>query len=159
MSTALNRMARAKPPAPGAAPPFVGALLRLCWQHARRRIDDAIRENGFTDLQDSHLLVFQYPVPDGVRPSALARQLRMSRQATNYVIAQLEQLGYLERRAGPDGARRLVYLTPRGWRVVETIYACSRGLQKEWAARVGRKRFEEFMDVLRALAEQEGASE
>lgn len=155
MSTALRRTAPRKPAADDAAPPFVGALLRLCWQSARRRIDAAIREAGFADLQDSHLLVFQYPVPDGMRPSVLARQIRMSRQATNYLVAQLEELGYLERRAGPDRTRRLIYLTARGRRVVQTIYACSRALQQDWAADLGTKRFDGFMATLRDLAKQE----
>jgi DNA-binding MarR family transcriptional regulator len=154
MSTALNRAARSRP-IEGANPPFVGALLRLCWQRARRRIVEAIRAEGFTDLQDAHLVALRYPPPDRVRPSALARQLGMSRQATNYIVAQLEELGYLERRAGPGGARRLIYLTPRGWRVVETIHACMRGLQAEWAAKVGQKRFDVLMAALRELAADE----
>jgi DNA-binding MarR family transcriptional regulator len=138
-----------------ASPPFVGALLRLCWHRARRHMNDAIRPNGFTDLQDAHLVVFQYPLPDGVRPSDLARQLRISRQATNYLIAQLEELGYVRRRASPDSERRLIYLTDRGWRVVDAIYASLRQLQEQWADRVGHARFGDFMDVLRVLSADE----
>jgi hypothetical protein len=38
---------------------------------------------------------------------------------------------------------------------VETIYACSRALQKEWGAKLGQKRFDGLMDVLRDLADDE----
>ena len=117
--------------------------------------DDAIRAAGFTDLQDAHLVVFQYPVPDGARPSDLARHIRMSRQATNYLITQLEQLGYLERRRSADSDRRLVHLTARGHRVFETIFASLQDLQRHWEAKVGPKRFAEFIDVLTTLAEDE----
>jgi DNA-binding MarR family transcriptional regulator len=137
-------------------PPYVGALLRLCWLRVRARMHDAIRANGFTDLQEAHFAVFSYPLPDGVRPSDLARQLRMSRQATNYLVGQMEALGYLERRVGPHGKRTLVYLTERGWRVAHVIYACLRELQTQWAEEAGRERFRTFMDVLRLLAK--GAS-
>jgi DNA-binding MarR family transcriptional regulator len=133
-------------------PPFVGALLRLCWQRARARIREAVREAGFTDLQEAQLLVFSYPPPDGVRPSELARRLFMSRQAANHVIQQMETLGYLERRAPEGGERRLVYLTPRGWAVGEVIIASMRALQAEWAEEIGAQRFAEFVGVLKQLA-------
>ncbi len=137
-------------------PPFVGALLRLCWQRVRSRMHEAIRAAGFADLQDAHLAVFSYPLPDGVRPSELARRIGMSRQATNHLIGQMEALGYLERRApGGGGDRRLVHLTERGWRVGEAIFACLRDLQTEWAAEIGRERFGDFVDVLRRLAAEE----
>jgi DNA-binding MarR family transcriptional regulator len=135
--------------------PRFGALLRLCTQQARRHVIEAIRAAGFTDLQDAHLAVFQYPVPEGVRPSELARRIRMSRQATNYLITQLEQLGYVERRATGVGDRRLVCLTRRGHAVFETIFAALRDLERQWADKVGRKRFDDFIEVLRALAEDE----
>ncbi|MBV8105369.1 MAG: MarR family transcriptional regulator [Hyphomicrobiales bacterium] len=140
-----------------AGPPFVGALLRLCLERVRARIREAVRAAGFTDLQDAYLAVFSYPLPDGVRPSELARRIRMSRQATNYLIAQMEALGYLERRTtdGDDGARRRVYFTKRAWRVNETIVACLRELQAEWEGEIGQKRFRAFIEVLRHFADEE----
>ncbi len=139
-------------------PPFVGALLRQCWRRVRDRIQDAVRAAGFEDLQEAHLAVFTYPLPDGIRPADLARRMGMSPQATNYLIAQIEALGYLERRAPQGSDRRLVYLTERGWQVGETIFACLRELQAEWADEVGQDRFAEFMDVLRRLAAREPAT-
>jgi DNA-binding MarR family transcriptional regulator len=135
-------------------PPYVGALLRLCWQRVRAHMHAAIRANGFTDLQEAHFAVFSHPLPDGMRPSDLARQLRMSRQATNYLVGQMEGLGYLERRVGPNGDRRLVYLTERGSRVADVIYASLRELQGQWADEVGHDRFEAFMEVLGLLSNE-----
>ena len=93
-------------------PPYVGALLRQCLEHVRARMEADIKAAGFTDLQPAHLAVFSFPPPDGMRPSDLARRIRMSRQATNHIIGQLEALGYLERRAERRGERRRIYLTP-----------------------------------------------
>ncbi len=150
-----SRNSRPRPKGAEGAP-FVGALLRLCWRRVRDRIHEAVRAAGFTDLQDAHLSVFSYPLPDGVRPSDLARQIGMSRQATNHLIGQMEALGYLERRAPAEGSdRRLVHLTERGWQVGEVIVTCSRDMQAEWAEEIGRERFGDFMDVLRRLAATE----
>jgi len=135
-------------------PPFVGALLRLCWQRVRRHMYDAIQDAGFGDLDEAHFAVFAYPLPQGMRASDLARQLRMSRQATNYLVGQLERLGYLERRAGPDNGRRLIFMTDRGWRVADVIYASLRQLQKQWAEEIGNQRFHNFLEVLKFLSKE-----
>ena len=137
-----------KPPTP-----FVGALLRVCWQKIRRDMNDALKASGYTDLQDAHLTVFQYPGPEGLRPSELARQIRMSRQATNYLIAQLEDRGYVERRTAKDTDQRRVHLTPRGRAVIAAIRAFVQRVERDWARKVGPRRFDEFMDVLRTLAQ------
>ena len=132
--------------------PYVGALLRQCLEHVRARIEADLRSAGFTDLQPVHLAVFSFPPPDGVRPSDLARRIRMSRQATNHIIGQLEALGYLERRAERKGERRRIYLTPRSWGMVKVIHATLLEIQAEWAAEIGPNRFGDFMTALRRFA-------
>ncbi len=136
-------------------PPFVGALLRMCLQIVRGRMQDAARDAGFTDLQDSHWAMITYPAADGVRPSDLARRVRISRQAANHLIAQLEALGYFERRSPEGSARRLVFLTQRGKDLAATIHACLRGIHAEWAAEVGAERFAVMLDALRVLSRPE----
>jgi DNA-binding MarR family transcriptional regulator len=132
-------------------PPLLGALLRLAWQQVRRQMAHDIAASGFDDLQDAHLSVFQYPGPDGLRPVDLARQIRMSRQATNYLIAQLEDFGYLERRS-KNGDRRRVYLTARGRRLMASIEQSVRQFDARAARQAGRDRFKAFIDVLRTMA-------
>jgi DNA-binding MarR family transcriptional regulator len=151
MSTGSRRRAHRRERGDAEAP-FLGALLRLTWQRVRARMHQAIREAGFTDLQEAHFAVFSYPLPHGVRPSELARNMRMSRQATNYLIVQLEALGYLERRAPQGSDRRRVYLSERGQKVGETIHACLREVQAEWSKEVGSDEFKRFIDVLRQLS-------
>ena len=107
---------------------------------------------GFTDLQPAHLAVFSFPPPDGMRPSDLARRLRMSRQATNHIIGQLEALGYLERRAKRKGERRRIYLTPRTWGMVKVVHATLLEIHGEWAADIGPDHFGDFMTTLRRFA-------
>jgi DNA-binding MarR family transcriptional regulator len=132
--------------------PSFGALMRLTWQHVRHQMLQAIHEAGFPEFQDAHFAVFSYPLPDGVRPSELARQKKMSRQAINYLIVQLEGLGYVERRVSEDADRRLIYLTAQGRQIADAIFACLRGLHEEWAREIGQERFDVFLDVLKQLA-------
>jgi DNA-binding MarR family transcriptional regulator len=97
-----------------------------------------------------------YPHPDGVRPSELAKRTNMTKQAMNYLLLQLETLGYIERRAENGDRRRLVYLTRRGWQVVDTMRAAVKQIEAEWTAILGLKRFEQFMDMLRQLSAIDG---
>src|SRR3954469_8890451 len=78
-------------------PPMIGALLRAPWETVQRQMLQRLHEHGFTDLDAAHLAVFQYPGPQGVRPSDLAARLGVTKQALNYLLGQLERLGYLER--------------------------------------------------------------
>src|SRR5215211_8111470 len=81
-------------------PPLIGALLRAPWEAVQRHMLERLHERGFADFDAAYLSVFQYPGPQGARPSELAARLRISKQALGYLLGQLEQLGYLERR--PD---------------------------------------------------------
>src|SRR5581483_1599051 len=83
-------------------PPLIGALLRMPLQVVQGRMLERLHQKGFTDLETAHLNVFQYPGPQGTRPTELAARLRMSKQALNYLIGQLEQRGYIERQPDPD---------------------------------------------------------
>ena len=136
---------------PDRPPPYVGALLRLTYQAARERQLQAQARRGFSDLNQALLSVLVYPPPDGVRPTDLVERTNMTKQAINYLLGQLEKLGYVERRA-VNGRRRLIYLTKRGWDVFETQWTAMRQLEDEWAKRVGRKRFDDFLSVLQELS-------
>jgi DNA-binding MarR family transcriptional regulator len=133
--------------------PYIGALLRMTNLVSRERSLRMLAERGFTDVNQALLSGFFWPPPDGVRPIDLAEQANMTKQAMNYLIGELEKLGYMERRSDAAGGRRLVYLTRRGWQVFEAIWTAQKQLQKEWAAMLGKKRFDEFMNTLRQLSE------
>ena len=138
------------PPAPG--PPLIGALLRIPLEDVRRRMLECLHGAGFDDFEAAHLIVLQYPGPEGARPSELAARLRMSKQALNYQLGQLERLGYLERRPDPDDARsRRIVLTERGQAVVPVIRDAVRGIEKVWARRLGPERFAQLRELLTEL--------
>jgi DNA-binding MarR family transcriptional regulator len=131
--------------------PYVGALLRMAYAVSRERSLDMLVRRGFGDLNQALLGGFFWPPPDGARPIDLAERANVTKQAMNYIIGELEKLGYMERRSERPGGRRLVHLTRRGWQVFEVIWRAQRELQAEWAAALGRRQFAAFMRALRRL--------
>jgi DNA-binding MarR family transcriptional regulator len=137
-------------------PPLIGALLRLPWEAIQERMLARLHEHGFTDFDASYLIVFQYPGPQGERPSELAARLRISKQALNHLLGQLERRGYLERRPdADDGRSRRIGLTPRGTRAVAVIRAAVAEMEDDWKERLGARRFEQLR---RSLLDLDGQS-
>jgi DNA-binding MarR family transcriptional regulator len=131
----------------GFPPPTVGALLRLAWLRFRERIYQRVQEAGYTDLLPMHVMLFRYPTIEGLRPTQLAEQAGLSKQAMNDLLRQLESMGYLERRRDPaDGRARLITLTGRGQRLMDLLYRVSSEIAEEWEQQVGKAR----LDALRA---------
>jgi DNA-binding MarR family transcriptional regulator len=130
-------------------PPLIGALLRRPSETVRRHMLMRLHEHGYDDLEPAHLSVLQYPGPGGLRPSELAARLGMSKQAVNYLLGQLERLGYLERRSDPDDARsRRIALTDRGAAIVPVIREAVAEIEREWAGRLGAARFSQLRTLL-----------
>src|SRR5690349_11963376 len=127
---------------PPVGPPLIGALLRMPWEVVRQRMLERLHERGLDDLDVPHLNVLQYPGPDGVRPSELAARLRVSKQALNYLLGQLERLGYLERVADEQDLRsRRIALTARGHEALRVIRDAVAEVEAEWAEQLGPRRF------------------
>ena len=85
------------------------------WDDVQRHLLERLYEEGFDDFDAApDLAVFQYPGPQGARPSELAARLRMSKQALNHLLGALGRLGYLERRPDPDDLRSGVSSSRRG---------------------------------------------
>jgi DNA-binding MarR family transcriptional regulator len=133
-------------------PPLIGALLRLPWESVLERLLAGLHERGFSDLGGTHLTVLQWPGPDDLRPSELAAQSRMSKQALNYVLGQLERLGYLRRRDDPRDQRfKRIVLTKRGQRAARAMRDIVREVESEWEQRLGPERFAELRVLLTDL--------
>ena len=130
-------------------PPLIGALLRMSVETVRERMLERLHERGFDDLAPAHLIVMQYPGPQGLRPSDLAARLRMSKQALNYLLGELERLGYVERLPDPDDLRsRRISVTKRGDAIAAVIREAVGEIEAEWTEQLGAERFEELRSLL-----------
>ena len=109
-------------------------------------------EAGFPDIHPAHFKVLRFPPPENERPIDLAQRAGMTKQAMNYLLAQLEELGYVQRVAAQRGTR-LISLTEKGWRVARIQRATVRAVEREWEQRVGKERFAVFYGVLQELTD------
>jgi DNA-binding MarR family transcriptional regulator len=147
-----SRFTKPTPAEPEVGPPLIGALLRMPLEVVRQRMLERLHESGFGDLEPVHLVVLQYPGPQGSRPSDLAAQLRISKQALNYQLGQLERLGYLERQQDPDDLRsKRIGLTQRGYAAIPVIREAVTEVEATWAQQLGPERFTELRNLLTEL--------
>ena len=130
-------------------PPLIGALLRIPLEAVQRHMLARLHESGFDDLDAAHLTVFQYPGPQGTKPTELAARLKISKQALNYLLGELERLGYLERQPDPDDLRsKRIALTQRGTAVAQRMRKAVDEIETTWAQQLGPKRFTQLRNLL-----------
>jgi DNA-binding MarR family transcriptional regulator len=142
--------------APDDPPPLIGALVRRPMEAVHLRILREAAEAGFTDLVPAHLAVLRYPGPNGRRPSELAAEVGMTKQAMNYLLGQLEGLGYVERRDDPDDQRsKRVDMTARGEELRAVIRRTVLTIEAELEAELGRSSYAQLRKLLVRLNESE----
>lgn len=112
----------------------LGLLLRLVHQHWSQAVDTALEEAGFTNIRPPHANVFTFVPPEGIQVSELTKLAQVRKQTMAQAVAELEALGYVERRPDPNDRRgKLVFLTERGAAVRPTAMATGRNVEAHWA--------------------------
>ena len=123
--------------------------MRMPMDAIRERMLSGLHDAGFTDLVPAHLTVLRYPGPENRRPSDLAAETRMTKQAVNYLLGQMEQLGYLTRTGDLEDQRsKRIHLTKRGHgalqNIRDTVGQIETGLRRE----LGSERFAQLRQLL-----------
>jgi DNA-binding MarR family transcriptional regulator len=133
-------------------PPLIGALLRVPWETVCERMLTGLHQRGYSDLVAAHLNVMLYPGPENMRPSELAARTGMTKQALNYLLGQLEALGYLARaQDSADQRFKRVHLTPRGRAAGAAMREIVMEIEAEWTQKLGPRRFAQLRDILAQL--------
>jgi DNA-binding MarR family transcriptional regulator len=108
-----------------------------------------IHAAGHPDVTTAMIAVFRFAGVDGLRPSEIAAAARLSKQAINDMLRELERLGYVERHPDPtDGRARIVQLTKRGKTLDAAVWAAGREVEQSWRDRFGNEHWTTFNDVL-----------
>lgn len=134
--------------------PLLGALLRLASQAMTERFNRWIESSEFAGIQPAHSAAIQplWEAPEGARITTLARASRITKQSMSALIADLEAAGYVERVDDPDDARATrVRLTAHGRAYARAVRAFARGIEAEWAERIGGQRVDELRTTLELL--------
>ena len=118
-------------------------------------VQSRLRAAGFEGLRFAHGFLIQHLVEAGRPVGELAELMGVTQQAVSKTVRELEELGYLERRAADGDARvRVVTLTRRGRSALETARTQRREVVEELRAELGEQRLDAattlLRDVLRA---------
>lgn len=114
-------------------------------------LQHSMQVSGVPGLSRSQSMVMIY-LGEGIRrPAALARRLRVSRQAMHKTIADLEVKGYVRLAQDPDDRRaKIVRLSATGRQRHRKAQACLRQLEEELRSRVGQRTVGSLVKALQA---------
>jgi DNA-binding MarR family transcriptional regulator len=113
-----------------------------------------ILRNSDVRLRPSQFRVIgSVPADRGITITELAERVGMTKQGIGQFVTQLTQDGFLASSTDPDDRRiRVVRRTPLGDDAIHHLALMLRGLEDEWAQRVGKRRYREFRAVLDEIA-------
>ena len=132
----------------------LGFLLREPVRIGNALIAERLAAGGHPGLRPPHGNVFQFLDADGTRVSVLAERAAVTKQSMAELVAHLERHGYVERVPDPSDRRaKLVRATERGGEVYEIARQVVAELEREWTARVGKRRMRELRETLTDLNE------
>ena len=97
---------------------------------------------GYPDLREPHLHIFGNLGVDGIRLTDLAARAQLSLATTSELVTDLQELGYLERRAdGTDKRAKLIFPTSRGRQALDDAGDRVAQIEQHWSQIVGPERF------------------
>jgi DNA-binding MarR family transcriptional regulator len=131
------------------------STLELLFRAARvvneRAVADA-RHDGATGLRLAHTQLFPHITFDGVRLTAIAARLEVSKQAIGPLVDELAAAGMVERIFDPtDGRAKLIRWTRRGRRALEHGLGVLARLEHELSRTIGGTRMAALATTLQAV--------
>jgi DNA-binding MarR family transcriptional regulator len=142
-------------PLPPEPRPNIGALLDM----PKRAVDEEIvrraHELGYDDVRPAHGAVFAHVAGEGSRLTDLAERAMLTKQSMQYLVDDLERLGYVERVPDPaDRRAKLVRLTPRGRESTQAARESMAAVEADWQRRLGKRKMAHLRQLLEELAEE-----
>lgn len=126
---------------------IIALFQRFCWLD--EGLQARLRDRGWPGVSRPQSMVMTNIVSGIVRPSDIARNLGVSRQAIHSTISQMVRLGMVELIPDPDDRRHmLVSLTEAGTRMRLDAQRSMDALSDQLAAKLGRDRFDELLATL-----------
>jgi DNA-binding MarR family transcriptional regulator len=131
----------------------IGQLLGDAVIRFRRDLYARAKAASYDDVREVHLQVFGAIDWKGTRLRDLAARANMTPPAMAELVDDLQSAGYLERVPDPsDGRAKLVRPTRAGRRILAGALRAVEDIEREYADRLGRERFEELVQALEELA-------
>ena len=128
---------------------IIALFQRFCWLD--EGLQARLHDHGWPDVNRPQSMVMTNNVSGVVRPSDIARNLGVSRQAIHSTINQMVKLGIVQLEVDPaDRRHMIVSLTDLGTRMREDAQRSMDALSAQIAARLGQDRFDALLAALEA---------
>ena len=128
---------------------IIALFQRFCWLD--EGLQARLHDHGWPDVNRPQSMVMTNIVSGIVRPSDIARNLGVSRQAIHSTINQMVKLGIVQLDVDPDDRRHMIVsLTDLGARMREDAQRSMDALTEQIAARLGQDRFDDLLAALEA---------
>lgn len=116
-----------------------------------------LAEAGFGDVTHLQGALIAHLDDGGTRATELARRSGRHKQVIGRLVDELEQLGYVQRRAEPTDRRaKLIVPTPKGLRLMRLSDSVIADIERRQARRLGQETWAQFrailVDVVESLA-------
>ena len=133
----------------------IGQLLVRLLAQFRQEMLAAAAGSGYGDIRPPHVHVLANMRMKGVRLTDLAARCQLSLAATSEFVSELESLGYLQRLPDPDDGRaKLIVFSERGRHLHIDAGKALAGIEADWGALVGERRYEAACQVLQEVLDQ-----
>lgn len=128
---------------------IIALFQRFCWLD--EGLQSRLRERGWPDVSRPQSMIMTHIVSGVVRPSDIARNMGLSRQAVHNTINQMVRLGIVEMSPDPaDRRNMIVSLTQSGLQMRKDAQRAMDGLGEQVAARLGQENFDALLASLEA---------
>jgi len=139
-------------------PKSLQVLLRDAHATVDAEVRIALERGGYGDILPGQLKVLRNLGEGGARPSELAAQANVTRQAVTKVVDELERLGIVRRDPDPaDGRSVIIRYTDRGLAGLELARQRMLELETEYAKRIGTARWNDIRAALETLFDDQPA--
>jgi DNA-binding MarR family transcriptional regulator len=128
---------------------IIALFQRFCWLD--EGLQARLHDHGWPDVNRPQSMVMTNIVSGIVRPSDIARNLGISRQAIHSTIGQMVKLGIVRLEVDPDDRRHMIVsLTELGARMRQDAQRSMEALSAQIAGRLGQDRFDALLAALEA---------
>jgi DNA-binding MarR family transcriptional regulator len=120
-----------------------------------RMLVTSLHESGFEDFSPAFPQIMSNLDTEGTRIGVIAKRAGITRQAAGQLVAEIERVGYVERRSAPDDARAtVVHFTPLGRKVLARVFVLVEEIEGRFAEILGNRGYEAIRVGLERIADE-----
>jgi DNA-binding MarR family transcriptional regulator len=134
------------------APILLGTILPRCSDHVMQRLMNLTIAKGHPALKMSHGTVLTLIGSKNAHIRDIAKIQAISKQAVSAIVKDLEELGYVTRKADPDYPRQnLLLLTDRGSQLIADSVGSVNQLESEFKVILGANALQQLRSISKEL--------